>query len=59
MKKKEYIIPAMRAIELRHRSHLLNGSPMNATKLRGVESPNMTNEEDNIELGGAGVWEVR
>ena len=59
MKKNECIIPTMRVKELRHRTHLLSGSPVTNRYFRSVNSESTLNEDDDVELGGAGVWEAR
>ena len=49
----------MRVKELRHRTHLLSGSPVTNRYFRSVNSESTLNEDDDVELGGAGVWEAR
>ena len=50
MNKREYMKPAMRVVELRHRTHLLNGSPNGydgtPMQMRGGEGNQITSEED-------------
>jgi hypothetical protein len=50
MKKQTYMKPAMRLVQLRHRTHLLNASPdgydSKPMQMRGGEGNQITSEED-------------
>ena len=53
--KKEYMKPAMRVVELQHKTHLLQASQTNIVQTSGLDSGDKL--EVNQEGGGSNIWD--
>ena len=53
--KKEYMKPAMRVVELQHKTHLLRASQTNSVQTSGLDSGDEL--EVSQEGGGSNIWD--